>query len=102
MAKSSTSFKKGTSGNPGQYRKNSIREQLRFVSGLTDEERKRLKCSPFSQAQRLAIRRFELSDDDWRAIDSLSDQIEGKPKETVEQTVTIEIIDKTEKPSEDG
>ena len=90
MAKSSTSFGPNNHANDAgrAKKKNSIREQLRFISGLKPEEVPKV---PFSYAQRLAIKRIKACESEDMsgmqtciAIDRLTDQIDGKPKETVE------------------
>ena len=91
-----TQFKPGKSGNTkGQpKRKDSIRTQLRFLTGITKEDRERLAKTPFSGAQELALKRFELAEltEDYRCIDSLADQLEGRPDQERKLTGDLKVI----------
>jgi hypothetical protein len=90
MPSSDTYFPPNNCANPNgrPLKKNSIREQLRFIIGLKPGDE---PSTPFSHAQKLAIERIKECESGsleskrrCDAIDNLTNQVDGSPQQSVE------------------
>ncbi len=94
-------FQKGNTLSPGRPKnEDSLRNRFRMFANMSIEEIQAYRCK--TTAELIAKKRIldATQSEDYRSIDSLADQLDGKPRQTVEQTITapIEIIiDESEK-----